>query len=104
MDILICKHFENSHNNLCGAWELDTLLTSLTNLEHLDLSYNGFSVTTKNANHYVNHVFSYLGFASCKLNLFLNSVGAMKQLGELDLSSNEIHGQITHWAGEIGGS
>ncbi|GKD84877.1 leucine-rich repeat-containing protein [Tanacetum coccineum] len=28
----------------------------------------------------------------------------MKQLGSLDISSNGIHGQIPHWAGEIGGT
>ncbi|PWA34552.1 Leucine-rich repeat-containing protein [Artemisia annua] len=28
----------------------------------------------------------------------------MKHLVALDLSSNEIHGQIPHWAGEIGGN
>ncbi|GKD52357.1 leucine-rich repeat-containing protein [Tanacetum coccineum] len=91
-----------SYNNFSIEWELDTLLTSLKNLEHLDLSYNDFSVTTKNANHYVNPRFRYLRLASCKLKVFPNSFQAMKQLEELDLSSNEIHGQIPHWAGEIG--
>ncbi|GJX75419.1 leucine-rich repeat-containing protein [Tanacetum coccineum] len=93
-----------SYNNFSGEWELDTLLTSLRNLERLDLSYNGFSVTIKNANHYVNPGFIWLGLASCKLKVFPNSFRAMKQLLMLDLSNNEIHGQIPHWAGEIGGS
>ncbi|GKA89058.1 leucine-rich repeat-containing protein [Tanacetum coccineum] len=97
-------HLDLSSNNFSGEWELDKLLSSLTNLEYLDLSYNGFSVTTKNANHYVNHGFQYLRLASCKLKVFPNSFRAMKQLRLLDLSSNEIHGQIPHWAGEIGGS
>ncbi|PWA67998.1 Leucine-rich repeat-containing protein [Artemisia annua] len=92
-----------SFNNFSGDWELDTLLSSLTNLEYLDLSYSGFSITTKNANHYVNPGFRELRLASCKLKVFPNSFRAMKQLVELDLSSNEIHGQIPHWAGEIGG-
>ncbi|GKF03598.1 leucine-rich repeat-containing protein, partial [Tanacetum coccineum] len=43
-----------SFNNFSGELELDTLLSSLTNLEYLDLSYSGFSLTTNNANHYVN--------------------------------------------------
>ncbi|GJY87652.1 probable signal peptidase complex subunit 2 [Tanacetum coccineum] len=51
-----------------GEWELDTSLSSLTNLESLDLSYSGFSVTTSNnANHYVNPSFTNLRLASCKL-------------------------------------
>ncbi|GKE29381.1 leucine-rich repeat-containing protein, partial [Tanacetum coccineum] len=91
-----------SNNNFSGELELDTLLSSLTNLESLDLSYSGFSVTTKNANHYVNPGFKYLHLASCKLKVFPNSFRAMQQLIQLDLSSNEIHGQIPHWAGEIG--
>ncbi|PWA70795.1 Leucine-rich repeat-containing protein [Artemisia annua] len=93
-----------SYNNFSGEWELDTLLTSLRNLEDLGLSYNGFSVTTENVNHYVNPGFRYLELASCKLKVFPNSFRAMKQLERLDLSSNKIHGQIPHWIGEIGGN
>jgi Leucine-rich repeat (LRR) protein len=93
-----------SFNNFSGELELDTLLSTLTNLEVLDLSYSGFSVTTNNANHYVNPRFTFLLLASCKLKVFPNSFRAMKQLGWLDLSSNEIHGQIPYWAGEIGGN
>ncbi|PWA72342.1 Leucine-rich repeat-containing protein [Artemisia annua] len=92
-----------SSNNFSGEWELDTFLTNNRNLETLYLSYSGFSVTTKNANHYVNPGFRQLTLASCKLKVFPNSFRAMKQLKVLDLSSNEIHGQIPHWAGEIGG-
>ncbi|GKB18274.1 leucine-rich repeat-containing protein [Tanacetum coccineum] len=91
-----------STNNFSGELELDTLLSSLKNLEYLDLSYNGFSVTTNNANHYVNPGFWSLKLASCKLKVFPESFRAMKQLEWIDLSGNEIHGQIPHWAGEIG--
>ncbi|GKG12442.1 leucine-rich repeat-containing protein, partial [Tanacetum coccineum] len=92
-----------SSNNFSGELELDTLLSTLTNLERLALSYSGFSVTTSNnANHYVNPGFMILYLASCKLKVFPNSFRAMKRLWSLDLSSNEIHGQIPPWAGEIG--
>ncbi|PWA62363.1 Leucine-rich repeat-containing protein [Artemisia annua] len=93
-----------SFNNFSGEWELDTLLSSLTNLESLYLSYSGFSVTTNNANHYVNPGFRDLELASCHLKVFPKSFRAMKQLRSLDLSSNEIDGQIPHWEGEIGGT
>ncbi|PWA56743.1 Leucine-rich repeat-containing protein [Artemisia annua] len=93
-----------SDNHFSGEWELDTLLSSLTYLEELYLSYSGFSVTTKNDNHYVNPGFKYLELASCKLKVFPKSFRAMKQLERLDLSSNEIHGQIPYWAEEIGGN
>ncbi|GKC99296.1 leucine-rich repeat-containing protein [Tanacetum coccineum] len=95
-------YLDLSSNNFSGELELDTLLSSLKNLEYLDLSYNGFSVTTNNANHYVNAGFLFLKLASFKLKVFPESFRAMKQLQYLDLSGNEIHGQIPHWAGEIG--
>ncbi|GJT40037.1 leucine-rich repeat-containing protein [Tanacetum coccineum] len=110
IDVQIFRQLTNltlldlSSNNFSGELELDTLLSSLTNLEQLDLSYSGFFVTTKNANHYVNPGFTRLGLASCKLKMFPNSFRAMRQLQWLDLSSNEIHGQIPHWAAEIGGN
>nr|GEW75989.1 leucine-rich repeat-containing protein [Tanacetum cinerariifolium] len=56
-----------SFNNFSGKLELDALLSSLTNLEYLDLSYSGLSITTNNANHYVNPGFLFLKLASCKL-------------------------------------
>ncbi|GJW92103.1 leucine-rich repeat-containing protein [Tanacetum coccineum] len=94
-----------SSNNFSGELELDTLLSTLTNLEDLYLSYSGFSVTTSNnANHYVNPGFRELYLASCKLKVFPNFIRPMKQLAALDLSSNEIHGQTPPWAGEIGGN
>ncbi|GJT93608.1 leucine-rich repeat-containing protein [Tanacetum coccineum] len=97
-------HVGLSYNNFSGELELDTLLSSLTNLDYLYLSYSGFSLTTKNANHYVNPAFRLLFLASCKLKVFPNSFRAMRKLEWLDLSSNEIYGQIPHWAGEIGGN
>ncbi|GJR93588.1 leucine-rich repeat-containing protein [Tanacetum coccineum] len=96
-------HLSLSHNNFSGEWELDALLSCLTNLEILNLSNNSFFVTTKNANHYVNPGFKLLRLASCKLKLFLNSFRAMKQLRYLDLSSSGIHGQIPHWSNLIEG-
>nr|GEW97139.1 hypothetical protein [Tanacetum cinerariifolium] len=91
-------------NNFSGEWELDTLLTNNRNHEALDLSYGGFSVTTKNHNHYVNPGFIYLNLASCKLKVFPNSFQAIKKLNELDLSSNKIHGHVPLGAGQIGGN
>ncbi|GKF48957.1 leucine-rich repeat-containing protein [Tanacetum coccineum] len=95
-------YLELSSNNFSGELELDTLLSSLTNLDWLDLSYNGFSVTTINANHYVNPGFWLLNLDSCKMKVFPESCRALKQLQDLDLSGNEIHGQIPHWVEEIG--
>ncbi|XP_024985144.1 receptor-like protein 7 [Cynara cardunculus var. scolymus] len=93
-----------SFNNFTGVWELNTLLSSLTSIEELDLSYSGLSVVTSNDTYYVNPNFSLLYLASCKLKTFPNSIGAMKNLERLDLSNNEISGQIPDWARVIGGN
>nr|XP_043624449.1 receptor-like protein 7 [Erigeron canadensis] len=93
-----------SYNNFSGDWELDTLLSSLPNLYDLTLSYSGLSVTNRNANPHVNPDLRYLELASCKLKVFPESLRSMRNIYRLDLSSNEIHGQIPQWAGEIGGN
>ncbi|XP_076918596.1 receptor-like protein Cf-9 homolog isoform X1 [Bidens hawaiensis] len=93
-----------SYNNFTGEWELDTLLSSLTNLEFLILSFSGISVTTNNANHYVNPNFRSLSLASCSLKVFPASIRSMTTLRYLDLSRNDIHGHIPDWVGEIGGN
>ncbi|XP_071738503.1 receptor-like protein 49 [Rutidosis leptorrhynchoides] len=91
-----------SNNNFGSDWGLDTLLSSLTNLYYLDLSYNHFSLTTNNAIHYANHNIRFLYLASCKLKEFPMSLRYMISLFRLDLSSNEIKGDIPIWAREIG--
>ncbi|CAI9273740.1 unnamed protein product [Lactuca saligna] len=92
-----------SFNNFTGLWDLDTLLSSLPNLQGLLLSNTGLSVITNNgSSSYVNPNFRRLGLAFCKLTLFPESLRAMKKLTYLDLSNNEIHGRIPDWAREIG--
>ncbi|PWA49554.1 Leucine-rich repeat-containing protein [Artemisia annua] len=87
--------FDLSSNHFSGEWELDTLLSSLTNLESLDLSYNNFSVTSKNAYQYVNLGFRTLRLASCKLKVFPNSFRGMKQLECFDGVIPKCLGNIT---------
>ncbi|XP_076957757.1 receptor-like protein Cf-9 [Bidens hawaiensis] len=95
-------YLDLSYNKIRGEWELDTLLSSLTNLETLILSHSGISVMTNNANHYVNPHFGTLNLAFCSLNVFPVSIRAMTGLIHLDLSSNDIHGGIPEWLEEIG--
>ncbi|KAI3793220.1 hypothetical protein L1987_35836 [Smallanthus sonchifolius] len=95
-------YLDLSSNSFIGVWELDTLLSSLKNLETLILSYSGVSLTTNNANHYVNPDFGILSLASCSLKVFPLSFQAMAILKHLDLSSNDIQGHIPDWVGEIG--
>lgn len=96
-------YLDLSSNNFRGSLQLETLFSSLPNLERLYLSYSGLTVVTDNSTNYVNPDFQYLGLASCKLTMFPTSLRAMKYLQSLDLSENNIHGRIPDWAGEIGG-
>ncbi|KAJ0503417.1 putative leucine-rich repeat-containing, plant-type, leucine-rich repeat domain superfamily [Helianthus annuus] len=115
-----------SYNSFRGDWELDALLSSLTNLDTLILSHSGISATTSNANHYVNPEFEVLSLGSCSLKVFPvsframtnlihldlsnndiqghipDSIRAMTDLMHLDLSNNDIQGHIPDWIGEIG--
>ncbi|CAI9273739.1 unnamed protein product [Lactuca saligna] len=95
-------HLDLSWNNFTGVWDFDALLSNLPNLQSLDLSYSGLSVVSNNSFSYANPDFLILGLASCKLNMFPESLQVMKNLTFLDLSNNDIHGPIPDWAGEIG--
>ncbi|KAK9049541.1 hypothetical protein SSX86_031490 [Deinandra increscens subsp. villosa] len=89
------------HNNFSGVWGLDILLSILTNLQGLDLSYSGLSVVTTNVNQSVNPEFYALRLASCKLTVFPEFLRSAKQLSVLDVSHNDIHGQLPSWTGEM---
>ncbi|MFS8029353.1 putative leucine-rich repeat domain superfamily [Helianthus anomalus] len=67
-------HLDLSYNYFRGDSELDALLSSFTNLQRLTLSHSGISVTTSNANHYVNPSFQILSLASCSLKVFPVSI------------------------------
>ncbi|KAD7480256.1 hypothetical protein R6Q59_009026 [Mikania micrantha] len=95
-------YLDLSSNIFKGDWDLDTLFSSLRNLETLILSYSGIHVTTSNGNYYVNPDFGILSLASCNLKVFPVSFRSMTILKHLDLSSNDIHGHIPDWVGEIG--
>ncbi|XP_071720605.1 receptor-like protein 32 [Rutidosis leptorrhynchoides] len=90
------RYLDISSNNFTSHWELDALLSSLTNLEVLDLSFSGLSITTNNATtHHANPNMIYLGLASCKLNEFpVVPLRYLRNLELLDLSINDIHGQF----------
>ncbi|GJU04578.1 leucine-rich repeat-containing protein [Tanacetum coccineum] len=82
------------------------LIHNFTNLEELSLGYN--EIARKLSSLHFHSLFletldlEEIIFGLCKLKVFPNSFRAMKQLEELDLPSNEIHGPIPHWVGEIG--
>ncbi|KAL7613165.1 hypothetical protein Lser_V15G08968 [Lactuca serriola] len=91
-------------NNFKGVWNFETLLSSLPNLTGLDLSYSGLTVLSDDSPTYVNPNFWFLNLASCNLNVFPESLRAMKNLQYLLLYGNNIGGHIPDWVGEIGGN
>ncbi|XP_071718065.1 receptor like protein 27-like [Rutidosis leptorrhynchoides] len=99
-------------NNFTSHWELDTLLSSLTNLQLLDLSSSGLSITTNNATtHNANPNMWYLGLSSCKLNEFPvgnnlqgelpNSLSNCHDLEVFDLENNNLNGTFPDWLGSL---
>ncbi|XP_028125526.1 receptor-like protein 6 [Camellia sinensis] len=90
-----------SSNNLSGVVDLDKLL-KLKNLIFLDLSYNGLSL---NINNNVNSTltnFDTVGLASCNLREFPNFLREQAKLRSLDLSNNQIHGEVPKWLFNVG--
>ncbi|XP_071726867.1 receptor-like protein Cf-9 homolog [Rutidosis leptorrhynchoides] len=97
-------YLDLSFNNFRGEWELDSVLSSLTNLTRLMLSNSGLSVMTNTINRYANPGVGALYLAFCNVKVFPESLRAMKDLRYLDLSNNLIRGDIPEWAVEIGGN
>ncbi|XP_062118242.1 receptor-like protein 7 [Humulus lupulus] len=76
-----------SSNKLIGS--IPPSLFKLNNLEDLDLSHNSLSGTLL-----LDLNFNYLSLASCNLSKFPEFIGNQTNLELLDLSSNNIYGQI----------
>ncbi|XP_071738639.1 receptor-like protein 6 [Rutidosis leptorrhynchoides] len=89
------SHLDLSFNSFNIDWELSTLLSRLTNIDLLDLSYSGLSVTTSNAENISNPNMRYLYLNSCKLKEFPVSLRSMTNLQRLQLTNNEIHGDLS---------
>ncbi|GKA59331.1 leucine-rich repeat-containing protein [Tanacetum coccineum] len=87
-----------SSNNFSGEWQLDTVLSSLTNLESLDLSYSGLPQ------------FQSYGLQQLYLesNLiqgpFPSSICNMSNLKYLDMSNNRFGGLIPECFGKLSSS
>ncbi|KAM7477826.1 hypothetical protein LguiA_026039 [Lonicera macranthoides] len=91
-----------SSNNLNGTIQLENF-QKLGNLTTLDLSYNNLSIET-GGNH--SGVYSFpqittLKLASCKLRNFPD-LKNQTELSELDLSDNQIGGEIPNWIWKVG--
>ena len=87
-------------NNLSGTTEFD-LFRKLNNLFHLDLSYNNLSLVIDPSTDSTFQKFKVLGLGSCNLNDFPEFLRNQDQLEVLELSQNNIHGQIPKWISNL---
>ncbi|KAK9009521.1 hypothetical protein V6N11_036053 [Hibiscus sabdariffa] len=87
-----------SSNNLSGLIPMSAF-QNLSNLSFLDLSYNKFSVdaTASNISPLSLPAFTDLYLASCNLTEFPHYLKNQSDLTYLDLSNNQIHGEIPLW-------
>ncbi|CAL5394633.1 unnamed protein product [Camellia sinensis] len=90
-----------SSNNLSGVVDLDKLL-KLKNLISLDLSYNGLSLSINNSVNSTLTNFETIRLASCNLSEFPNFLREQARLSYLDLSNNQIHGEVPKWLFNVG--
>ena len=90
-----------SSNNFSGTFQFN-VIQQLTNLFELDLSYNSLSIEYNGTNSSFSS-FPQIGslrLASLKLTTFPNFLRKFS-LTVLDLSSNQIHGEIPNWIWEL---
>ncbi|KAL6139236.1 hypothetical protein ACLB2K_064513 [Fragaria x ananassa] len=87
-----------SSNNFSGSFLLDSL-QHLRNLYDLDLSHNSLSLSHDASNFSRSYFpqFKYLGLASGQLRTFPHFLRNQSMLAGLDLSDNQIQGNIPNW-------
>ncbi|CAL9002863.1 unnamed protein product [Prunus brigantina] len=85
-------------NNFNGSFPLNSL-QQLKNLSCLDLSYNRLSIDYNdiNSSHSSFPHITTLKLVSSKLRIFPNFLRNQSKLSTLDLSQNQIQGEIPHW-------
>ncbi|KAM7477851.1 hypothetical protein LguiA_026064 [Lonicera macranthoides] len=102
LDLKSLNFLSLSSNNLNSTIQLENV-QKLVNLTTLDLSYNNLSIKT-GGNHsgfYPFPQFTYLGLASCKLRNFPD-LKKQTEMSYLDLSDNQIGGEIPNWIWKVG--
>ncbi|CAK9179539.1 unnamed protein product [Ilex paraguariensis] len=89
-----------SSNNFTGIVLLE-MIQRLSNLTKLDLSYNSLSINASGSNSNFFPNLTTLNLASCNLQGFPN-LKNQSRLFHLDLSNNQIGGEIPNWIWEVG--
>ncbi|PRQ42886.1 putative leucine-rich repeat-containing, plant-type, leucine-rich repeat domain, L [Rosa chinensis] len=87
-----------SSNNFSGSFPLNSV-QQLKNLSSLDLSYNSLSISYNSTNSSESSFpnITTLKLASGELRTFPNFLRDQSRLRYLDLSQNQIHGEIPNW-------
>ncbi|KAG2630543.1 hypothetical protein PVAP13_3KG531730 [Panicum virgatum] len=95
---LTILHIEG--NNLMGSVDLGSSLWRLENLTYLYLSHNNLTVMegkgSNSSSTYPSRLVG-LGLASCNMTKIPNLLMRLKNMDDLDLSSNKISGDIPNW-------
>ncbi|KAM4078949.1 hypothetical protein ACB094_09G078600 [Castanea mollissima] len=95
------KSLSFSFNNFSGSFQLDGI-QQLRNLSNLDLSYNKLSINyTGTASPLSFPNFRTFKLASCNLSTFPDFLRNQFTLNSLDLSQNQIHGEIPNWIWQL---
>ncbi|XVF04403.1 hypothetical protein REPUB_Repub05bG0079300 [Reevesia pubescens] len=94
------QYLDMNSNNLSGVVELNTFL-ELRDLEFLRLSNNKLSLLSKTSANASLPKLVKLRLASCNLTSFPDFLRNQEELQILDLSFNNIHGQIPKWLWEM---
>ncbi|XP_059428610.1 receptor-like protein 6 [Corylus avellana] len=96
-------------NNFNGSLQLLNVIQHLRNLSTLDLSfnrllieYNGTDGINSTLSSSIPHIYD-ISLASCRLKKFPDFLRYQSELVVLDLSYNQIDGNIPNWLGELGG-
>ncbi|TQD83245.1 hypothetical protein C1H46_031208 [Malus baccata] len=84
-----------SSNNFSGSFPLNDI-QQLKNLSNLDLSYNSLLINYESSS-YSFPKLSILKLAAVKLRTFPDFLRNQSTLSTLDLSQNQIHGEIPNW-------
>ncbi|GKV46625.1 hypothetical protein SLEP1_g53599 [Rubroshorea leprosula] len=90
-----------SSNNFSGQVNLSSF-QQLMNLSSLDLSYNSFLINASGIDAAMLPQFGTLKLASCKVRVFPDFLFEQSVIRYLDLSANQIDGEIPRWIWNIG--
>ncbi|XP_048127720.1 receptor-like protein 7 isoform X3 [Rhodamnia argentea] len=96
------KYLSLSSSNFSGSFHIN-LVQQLRNLSYLDLSYNRFSINATNTASQASSFpdLATLKLSSCQLRTLPEFLAEQHRLVSLDLSDNQIQGELPKWIWEL---